>query len=74
MANERIPHLMKRTLLIALLVLAWLSVASSQTPNQRPSKEDRARNDLMQLERDIGKANIDGDYAFFDRVEAEERS
>jgi len=26
----------------------------------------------MQLERDIGKANIPNDYAFFDRVEAEE--
>jgi len=26
----------------------------------------------MQLERDIGKANIDRDYAFFDRVEADE--
>ena len=36
------------------------------------SQEDRTRNDLMQLERDIGKANIENDYAFFDRVEAEE--
>lgn len=26
----------------------------------------------MQLERDIGKANIENDYAFFERVEAEE--
>ena len=64
--------MVKRILVIALLNLALGSLAFGQTANQNMSKEDRTRNDLMQLERDIGKANIEGDYAFFDRVEAEE--
>lgn len=61
---------MKRSLLIGLLTLALLSLASAQTP--KLSKADRTRNELMQLERDIGKANINRDYAFFERVEADE--
>jgi hypothetical protein len=63
---------MKRIFVIALLTLSLLSFASGQTAKQKLSKEERTRNDLMQLERDIGKANIASDYAFFDRVEAEE--
>jgi hypothetical protein len=63
---------MKRIVITALLVLASLSFAVGQTDNKKMSKEERTRADLMQLERDIGKANINNDYAFFDRVEAEE--
>jgi len=63
---------MKRILVIALLALSSVCVTFSQTAKPKPSKEDQIRNDLMQLERDIGKANIDNDYAFFERVEAEE--
>ena len=63
---------MKRIIVTALLVITSLASAFSQTSNKKVSKEERTRNDLMQLERDIGKANIDNDYAFFDRVEAEE--
>lgn len=69
-AGERKTHLIKRILFIALLMLASLSVASSQTA--KPSQAERTKNNLMQLERDIGKANIDSDYVFFDRIEAEE--
>jgi len=61
---------MKRIILMALLILASLSIASGQTA--KTSKAEQTRNDLMQLERDIGKANIESNYAFFDRVEAEE--
>lgn len=57
---------------VALLSLALAGFAFGQTANQKMGKEDRTRNDLMQLERDIGKANIENDYAFFERVEAEE--
>jgi hypothetical protein len=63
---------MKRIMVTSLLILASLSLAVSQTENKKMSKEERTRADLMQLERDIGKANINNDYAFFDRVEAEE--
>ncbi len=63
---------MKRNIVLALLTLASLSVASGQTAKQKLGKAERIKNDLMQLEHDIGKANIQSDYAFFDRVEAEE--
>ena len=61
---------MNRMMVIVLLIVAAVSVAFSQS--QPKAEEERTRQALMQLERDIGKANIDSDYAFFDRVEAEE--
>jgi hypothetical protein len=63
---------MKRVIVFVLLILSALSVASGQGAKQKLSREDQIKNELMQLERDIGKANITSDYAFFDRVEAEE--
>jgi hypothetical protein len=63
---------MKRIMLVALLTLALHSIVVSQAAKPKPTKEDQTKNDLMQLERDIGKANIESDYAFFDRVEADE--
>jgi Domain of unknown function (DUF4440) len=62
---------MNRMMVIALLIVAAASVAFSQS-KPKADEEERTRQVLMQLERDIGKANIDSDYAFFDRVEAEE--
>src|SRR6185369_10898748 len=62
------PEKMKRTITLVLIIVAAVSLALSQTDK----KEAQVKLDLMQLERDIGKANIDNDYAFFDRVEAEE--
>jgi hypothetical protein len=59
---------MKRTVTFILITLAAASAVFSQTAK----KDEQIKLDLMQLERDIGKANIDADYAFFDRVEAEE--
>jgi len=63
---------MKRIIATILLTLSLLSVAFSQPGKQKLSKEERIKNELMQLERAIGKANVESDYAFFDRVEAEE--
>ena len=54
---------MKRTMIIALLTVAAASVAFSQTSKPKGDEEERAKQTLMQLERDIGKANIDSDYA-----------
>lgn len=62
---------MKRTIIIAVLTVAAAAVSFSQTGKPK-AEEERAKEALMQLERDLGKANIDSDYAFFDRVEAEE--
>ncbi|HEX4440459.1 MAG TPA: nuclear transport factor 2 family protein [Thermoanaerobaculia bacterium] len=41
-------------------------------PADGPSADDRTKAELMQLERDIGRANVERDAAFFDRVEADE--
>src|SRR5258708_39600088 len=61
---------MRRIIVIGLLIVASRSVGYSQTT--KLSEAERTKNELMQLERDIGKANIANDYAFFERVEAEE--
>ena len=66
--NERRPSKMKRTITLVLITLATAFAVFSQIYK----KEEQIKLDLMQLERDIGKANINADYAFFDRVEAEE--
>jgi hypothetical protein len=64
------------TILASLVVLAFatsnLYAGPRQKPDSKHSKSDQTKQDLMQLERDIGKANIDRNYAFFDRVEADE--
>lgn len=62
---------MKRTITLILITLTAVSSAFSQT-KPKAEAEERSKQALMQLERDIGKANIESDYAFFDRVEAEE--
>lgn len=61
---------MNRMVIIVLFIVAMVSVAFSQ--QLKAAEEERTRQALMQLERDIGKANIESDYAFFDRVEADE--
>ena len=64
---------MKRILLMFALVIVLSSLAVGQTAGKRASsKEERSKQELMQLERDIGRANVERDYAFFERVEAEE--
>jgi Calcium/calmodulin dependent protein kinase II Association. len=63
---------MKRTIILMLITVATISSAFGQQSKAKAAEEERTRQELMQLERDIGKANIDSDYAFFDRVEAEE--
>jgi ketosteroid isomerase-like protein len=64
---------MKRLIVMAALVsIAALTVTGQATSKKGSSKEERAREDLIQLERDIGKANVNRDHAFFERVEADE--
>lgn len=57
-----------------LFAAALVTVISLTAHAQKaPSKKDaRAAAELMQLERDIGQANVRRDKAFFERVEAEE--
>lgn len=60
------------SLILAVCVSAQVSAESRQKGHSKVSDADQTKQALMQLERDIGKANIDRDYAFFDRVEADE--
>src|SRR6185295_7410303 len=62
---------MRLMVVSALVIVALVPVVLSQTSNKM-SKDERVKAELMQLERDIGRANIVRDYAFFERVEAEE--
>ncbi|MGA9996598.1 MAG: nuclear transport factor 2 family protein [Pyrinomonadaceae bacterium] len=63
---------MRRVLFVVVLMLAAAALSFGQTEKKASSKDEKAKQELMQLERDIGKANVSRDYAFFDRVEAEE--
>jgi hypothetical protein len=55
--------------LIILTVCLGISAQTSKKGNSKPSKIEA---ELMQLERDIGEANIKRDKAFFERIEADE--
>ncbi|MCA1817037.1 MAG: nuclear transport factor 2 family protein [Acidobacteria bacterium] len=62
---------MKR--LVVLLSLACgLSAPAPAQGGKKPGKDERTKQELMQLERDIGRANVERDAAFFERVEADE--
>jgi uncharacterized protein YdeI (BOF family) len=63
---------MRLTLVAVVLASASLIPASAQTSKKKVDRDERARQELMQLERDIGRANVERDAAFFERVEADE--
>lgn len=63
---------MKRLLIMFALASLPASLAHAQTGGKKLGKDERVRQELMQLERDIGKANVERDAAFFERVEADE--
>ena len=62
---------MKTTFLTVLAFLVLSSNGSAQT-NKRPSKTARIEGELMQIERDIGDANVRRDKAYFEKIEADE--
>jgi hypothetical protein len=63
---------MRRFLGSMMLLVAMAAVGLGQATDKKQGKDDATKQELMQLERDIGQANIARDYAFFDRVEADE--
>jgi ketosteroid isomerase-like protein len=66
-------ELVKRSLLIiALALIASFPAPGQMNVKKESGKDARATEALMQLERDIGKANVNRDYSFFERVEADE--
>jgi beta-lactamase class A len=64
---------LKRLTLLTLLALsALMLVVSAQTIRKQSTGKNKVEERLMQLERDIGEANIKRDKAFFERIEADE--
>jgi hypothetical protein len=61
---------MKTLLATILLVLAGSLFA--QPHNTPPGTPSEIKNDLLRIEREIGRANLDCDYRYFDKVEAED--
>lgn len=59
-----------KTLLAAVLIFTGTLFA--QGHNTPPGTPGEIKNDLIQIEREIGRANLDCDYKYFDRVEAED--
>jgi hypothetical protein len=58
-----------RFAMIALLLAVAVSLTFAQT---RLERDENIKQLLAQIERDIGRASIERDYNYFDRVEAEE--
>jgi ketosteroid isomerase-like protein len=61
---------MKTLLATVLLVLA--GSLFSQPHNTPPGTPSEIKNDLLRIEREIGRANLDCDYRYFNQVEAED--
>jgi hypothetical protein len=56
---------------IATLLL-FANALFAQKQNTPPGTPDEIKSDLPRIEREIGRANLDCDYKYFDRVEAKE--
>ncbi len=55
-----------------VIFLASFAVLPAAAQKTRLSKEQKVKAELMQIERDIGQANIRRDKAYFERIEADE--
>jgi hypothetical protein len=53
---------------LTFLIVASVSLASAQSKKDTNRKLNKAGAELMQLERDIGAANVRRDKAFFERL------
>jgi ketosteroid isomerase-like protein len=62
----------KWRILVAASVALAASLALTAADPAPGSSDERVKAELMQLERDIGRANVNRDAAFFERVEADE--
>ena len=61
-----------KSAIVVLLLAVTGSLTFAQTQPTKATKEEKTKQQLTQIERDIGRANIDRDYNYFERVEAEE--
>ena len=58
--------------LLAAVLLIFTSHLFAQGRNTPPGTPGEMKNDLLQIEREIGRANLDCDYKYFDQVEGED--
>ena len=63
---------MIRFFCVSVLIAFGLTFTASQTRNSFNPKPKKAETELMDLERDIGAANVRRDKAFFEWIEADE--
>jgi hypothetical protein len=63
---------MPRIFIALCLLSVMCSVGAGRQTTQKSKRQPKVEQDLMQLERDIGTANVQRDKAFFARVEADE--
>jgi ketosteroid isomerase-like protein len=55
-----------------VVVMVCAAGAFGQGQNHPPASPDPSKADLIRIEREIGRANLDCDYKYFDRIEAED--
>jgi ketosteroid isomerase-like protein len=60
---------MMKTALAAIVLLGTLSAQNASHPPETPGQ---IKENLITIEREIGRANLECDYKYFDRVEAED--
>lgn len=66
-------QIIRNTYLSAVLAVAAItSSLSAQTPTSPSGSPDQIKADLLQIEREIGRANFECDYKYFARIEGEE--
>ncbi|MEO6588416.1 MAG: nuclear transport factor 2 family protein [Pyrinomonadaceae bacterium] len=63
---------MKKIKLVILSLLIFCPAVFSQIDKKINSKTIKVEAELMQIERDIGQANVRRDKAFFEKIEADE--
>lgn len=63
---------MRRMLTVVVVACALCAQVAGQEPAKKSKRQAQVEQELMQLERDIGEANVRRDKAFFERVEADE--
>jgi hypothetical protein len=59
-------------ILLAAAMLLFAGNLFAQTRPTPPGTPGEIKNELIQIEREIGRANLECDYRYFDRVEAED--
>ena len=58
--------------LLAAVLLIFPGYLFAQGRNTPPGTPGEMKNNLLQIEREIGRANLDCDYKYFDQVEGED--